>query len=270
MSFVKKQVGELVYYTIKSFEDSDLVKHGFSTRLGGFSVGDLSSLNLGIKKSDSEENILNNYTAFTKSLDIDIENLVLSDQVHGDDIIEVAKNDRGKGIIRKSDIVGIDGFITNKRDVALVTFYADCVPLFFLDPINEAIGLAHAGWQGSLKRIGQKTILKMVESYGSDPGKVLIGIGPSIGQCCFEVGEEVIQIVNENFNDSKKYYYKKDNDKYMLDLWTLNKDQFLQMGVAEENISLSGICTKCNKDIFFSHRGDKGRTGSLAAIMQLK
>lgn len=270
MSFIKNEDKELVYYTIESFEKTGLVNHGFSTRLGGVSIGDLSSLNLGVKKKDTPENIINNYKIFTKSLGIKIENLVLTHQVHKDNILEVDEGDRGKGIIRETDIKETDGFITDKKNVALVTFYADCVPLFFLDPVNQAIGLTHAGWKGTISRIGQKTLEKMVEAYGSDPKEVLVAIGPSIGECCFEVGEEVIRKVEENFKDSRKYFYKKDNGKFMLDLWAINKDQFLEMGILEENITVSNICTKCNKDVFFSHRGDNGKTGSLAAIMELK
>ena len=270
MPFIKNEDKSLVYYTIESFERTGLVNHGFSTRLGGVSSGDLDSLNLGVKKKDTRENIINNYKIFTRSLGIDIENLVLTHQVHKDNILEVDEGDRGKGLTLETDIKDIDGFITNKKNVALVTFYADCVPLFFLDPVNEAIGLTHAGWKGTVSRIGQKTLEKMIKAYGTEPEDILIAIGPSIGKCCFEVGEEVIKIVEENFNNPNKYFYKKDNGKFMLDLWNINKDQLLEMGVLEKNITVSNICTRCNKDTFFSHRGDHGKTGSLAAIMELK
>ncbi len=270
MAFIKNKDNELIYYTIESFEKTNLVRHGFSTRLGGKSEGHLKSLNLGLKKNDTRENIIENYKIFTKSLGIDMENLVLTDQVHENNILEVDERDRGKGISKETDIVAIDGFVTNKKAVALVTFYADCVPLFFLDPVKKAIGLSHAGWKGSVNKIGKNTINKMIQAYGSDPKDILIGIGPSIGRCCFEVGKEVIDKIAENFKEAENYYYKKDNGKYMLDLWELNKDQFLDMNIREENITVSNICTKCNKDTFFSHRADKGKTGSLAAIMELK
>lgn len=270
MSFIKNKDRDLVYYTIESFEKTDLVKHGFSTRLGGVSSGDLKSLNLGVKKKDTRENILENYKRFTNSLGIDIDNLVFTDQVHKDKVIEVDERDRGKGLTLESDIRDTDGFITDKKGVALVTFHADCTPLFFLDPVHKAIGLAHAGWKGTISRIGEKTIEKMIRAYASEPKDILVGIGPSICGCCFEVGEEVIDSVKENFKNAEKYFYKKNNGKFMLDLWSVNRDQFLEMGVLEENITESKTCTKCSKDIFFSHRGDKGKTGSLAAIMELK
>ena len=270
MSFIKNKDKDLVYYTIESFEKTDLVKHGFSTRLGGVSSGETESLNFGSKNKDTRENIWKNYKIFTKSLGIDVGDLVLTNQVHKDKVLEVEEKDRGKGLTVESDIIGVDGLITNKKGLALATFHADCTPLFFLDPVQKAIGLAHAGWKGTLSRIGEKTIEKMIKAYASDPKDILVGIGPSIGGCCFEVGEEVIDILKENFKDAEKYFHKKDKGKFMLDLWSVNKDQFLDMGILEANITESKICTKCNKDIFFSHRGDKGRTGSLAAMMELK
>lgn len=270
MGFIKNTDGGLVYYTIKAFDKTNLVRHGFSSRLGGVSRGNLDSLNLGVKKDDSRENIIENYKIFTQSLGIDLGNLVLSNQVHKANILQVDKNDRGKGLTRESDIYDTDGFITNQKGIALVTFYADCVPLFFLDPVKKAIGLAHAGWKGSVDGIGQKTARRMIEAYDSDPKDILIGIGPSIGQCCFEVGSEVIEKVDKGFKNGERYFQRKDNGKFMLDLWDLNKDQFLDIGIPEKNITMSNICTKCNKDTFFSHRGDNGKAGSLAAIIELK
>lgn len=270
MAFIKNVSGNLVYYTIESFEKTGLVRHGFSTRLGGVSSGHLSSLNLGVKKDDTKENLLNNYKRFTKSLGIDINNLVLTHQVHKDNILEVGEGDRGKGLIRETDIFDTDGFISNKKEVALVTFYADCVPLFLLDPVNKAIGLSHAGWKGTVFQIGKKTLEKMMLKYGSDPKDILLGIGPSIGKCCYEVGGDLIEELDKRLENEGNYHYKKENGKFMLDLWSLNKDQFLDMGVLDENITASNICTKCNKDIFFSHRGDNGNTGSLAAILELR
>lgn len=269
MTFRKNLKGNLVYYTIPAFEDTGLVKHGFSSRLGGVSTGPLNSLNLGIKKKDPKENILKNFKIFGEALDISVENMVLSDQVHDDVILEVSKKDRGKGLLRESDLSNVDALVTQEKDVALVTFYADCVPLFLLDPVNKAIGLAHAGWKGTMMKIGQKTLQKMIDLYGTNPQDCFIGIGPSIGLCCFEVGDEVIEHIKGNFDHPDRYYTAQSNGKYIADLWKLNRDQFLHSGVPEGNITDSGLCTKCNKDIFFSHRGDKGNTGSLAAILQL-
>lgn len=269
MNFKKVSIGDLVYYKIPSFEETGLVKHGFSTRLGGVSSIPYNSLNLGIKKNDKMINIYNNFKLMSKALEIPMENMVLSDQIHGDKILMVDKTHREKNIFSKNKIAGIDGLVTKEKEIALVTIYADCVPLYFLDTVHKAIGLSHAGWKGTVKKIGQKTLLKMMECFSTNPEDCLVAIGPSIGSCCFEVGDEVIEQINLNFSNSKQYYTFKDNGKYMVDLWKLNQNQLTSMGVPLKNITSSNICTKCNKDIFFSHRGDKGNTGSLAAFLQL-
>lgn len=270
LTFTKNAKKDLIYYTVPSFEDTGLVKHGFSTRQGGVSKSPLNTLNLGMRKNDLKENLYKNYKIFGEALGIPMKNMVLSDQVHGDKILKVGRKDRGKGLLKESTIEGIDGLVTDEKGVALVTFYADCVPLFLLDPVHEAIGLAHAGWKGTVKKIGGKTLEKMMELYGTKPEESLIAIGPSIGACCFEVEEEVISYIEDTFDNPQQYYDPVPNGKYMANLWKLNKNQFLQMGVQEKNITVSGLCTKCNKETFFSHRGDHGNTGSLAAIFQLK
>ena len=269
LGFKRNQLGELVYYTIPSFEATGLVKHGFSTRLGGISSAPLDSLNLGIKKSDKKENLYKNYEIFCDALKIPIENLVFSDQIHEDHVLDVLYKNSKKNTLSQNYIKGIDALITKKKEIALVTFHADCVPLFFLDPIEKVVGLAHAGWKGTMKKIGQKTIKKMAENYNSKPENCLVGIGPSIGPCCFEVGEDVVEQVNNYFINPSQYYISKENGKYMVDLWKLNKNQLLEMGIQEKNITMSHLCTKCNNEVFFSHRGDRGNTGSLAAILQL-
>jgi len=169
------------YYTIASFDDTGLVKNGFSTRKGGVSTGQYSTLNLGIKKSDSKKAIMENFFRFCRAVGIDPDNMVFSDQVHGDQVAVVDNNDRGKGIFRESDIFEKDGLITCQPGVALVTFYADCVPLFFLDPVYPAIALSHAGWRGTVEKIGAKTLKLMEETFGTRPEQCLVGIGPSIG-----------------------------------------------------------------------------------------
>ncbi len=269
LNFKKSSIGNLVYYKIPSFEETGLVKHGFSTRLGGVSSAPLYSLNLGTKKNDKKENIFKNYTLLSQALEIPIEHMVFSDQVHGDKVLKVDKSHRANNLFSNNKIVGVDGLITEEKEVALVTFYADCVPLFFIDPVQKAIGLSHAGWKGTISKIGQKTLYQMIKYFSTKPEDCLVAIGPSIGSCCFEVGGEVIEQINLNFVNPKQYYTLKDNGKYMVDLWKLNQDQLIEMGVQLKNITISDICTKCNKEIFFSHRGDNGNTGSLAALLQL-
>ncbi|MCX7711070.1 MAG: peptidoglycan editing factor PgeF [Clostridia bacterium] len=269
INHVKK--GDLEYIQFKNLSKYDsLVTHCFTTRKGGVSTGECSTLNMGFNRKDQRENVEANYKRISEALGIDYKNMAFSNQVHDSKVRIVTENDRGKGILRESDIIGYDGLITNCKEVVLVTFYADCVPLFFLDPVKEVIALSHSGWRSSVKGIGRETIEKMHENFGCSPVDIVVGIGPSISQCCFEVGEEVYEEFAATYPWCTAYIRKTDADKWHIHLQEIIKKTLVDAGVSNENISISGICTKCNKDVFFSHRGDQGKTGSLAAIMQLR
>ncbi len=252
----------------KIFEPyGDILVHCFTTRIGGVSTGECKSLNLGFKRKDSRENVIENFRRVCDALDISMEDLVLSDQVHDKRIKTVGERDRGKGILKESDIKGFDGLITDKRNVALVTFYADCVPVYIFDTGRIAIGLAHSGWRGTVKEIAREMVEKLHEEYGSRPCDMKAVIGPSIGKCCFEVGYEVVEEFTKEIPWSKCFISKHDGEKWYIDLKGIVKKTLMNSGVKEENIEVSNICTKCCNDLFFSHRGDKGKTGSLSAIM---
>lgn len=264
----KGEVKYIQFYNIKKHED--FVTHGFTTRIGGVSRGECESLNLGFNRNDPKENVEENYRRIADALGIECENMVLSRQVHDNKIREVTTEDRGKGIFLENDLAGFDALMTDVPEVALVTFYADCVPVFFLDPVKKVIALAHSGWRGTVKEIGAETVRRMEERYGSRPEELEVAIGPSIGSCCFEVGEEVYDEFIKNLEWSEKYCKKTKENKWHIHLQDIIKQSLLHAGVGREKIVSSGICTKCNKAVFFSHRGDQGKTGSLAAIMQLR
>lgn len=263
---------DLVYLKIPSFNKTGLVNHCFSTRLGGVSSGIFESMNLGFKRGDNIQNVKRNFEILCNANDINVSDLVFTDQVHEDSILVVHEKDRGKGFDKSSDIKGIDGIITQAKKVALTTFYADCVPLYFLDPVNKVIGLSHAGWRGTVKKIGAKTVNRMKDTFGSNPEDILVAIGPSIGPCCFEVSEDVKLAFDKAFNHDiiDKIVKKHNNDKYLIDLWTANKQVLLEAGLKVKNITMTDLCTMCNKDVLFSHRASNGQRGSLAAIMELK
>ena len=258
------------YYTISGFDDTGLVKNGFSTRKGGVSSGQYSTLNLGIKKSDLREAVMENFIRFCRAVGIDPQDMVFSDQVHGNGIELVDDNDRGKGLFRDTDIIEKDGLMTSQPGVALVTFYADCVPLFFLDPVYPTIASIHAGCRGTVAKVGAKTLKMLQDTFGTRPEECLVGIGPSIGPCCFEVDPPVMeQFAAAIPQQSSIINPGSKPGKYNIDLCEANRMQLVEMGVAEENISMASLCTCCNTDIFFSHRGDRGRTGSMAAVLML-
>jgi len=260
----------VVYLTIPAFEKTGMVKHCFTTRLGGVSKGIYDSLNTSIIKEDPIENVRRNLDLVCGANGIDYTRLVFSDQVHGDNIKVVTEADLGKGLTVPSDIVEADGLMTNVPGIPLITFYADCVPLFFLDTKNRAAAVSHSGWKGTVLKIGAKTVKQMGEVYGTKPGDCLIGIGPSIGPECFEVGPEVAAEFRNAFDNWAEFIEPFGTGKFKIDLWKANKLMLMELGIPEENISISGLCTRCNEEMFFSYRRDNGRTGSLSAIIELR
>lgn len=199
--------------------------------------------------------------------------MVLSHQTHTTNIRMVTRDDAGKGIVRERDYEDMDGLITNIPGIVLATFYADCVPLYFVDPVKKAIGLSHSGWKGTIARMGAVTVKSMQEAYGSNPADIIAAIGPSICQSCYEVSADVILKINVTFPDKKiqqRLYYKKENGKYQLNLWEANRIIMREAGILEKNISVTDICTCCNPEYLFSHRASHGKRGNLAAFLKIK
>ena len=262
--------GSLKFYTFEKFEKTGLVNHCFSTKFGGVSKGFYESMNLAFR-DDLKENVIENYKIICNAINCDYKNVVFSSQTHEDKIYKVTKEDKGKGLLKDSNIKGFDALITNEPEIVLTTFYADCVPIFILDPIKKAIGLAHSGWKGTVLEIGKKTILKMEEEYGTNPKDLLIGIAPSISLCCFQVDMPVVEKFKESIPFSEKYIFDDTEDgKFKIDLQNIIKESIISTGVLKDNIEISGICTMCNSHMFFSHRVMGDKRGSLAGIMSLK
>ena len=259
----------VVYLTFPILEQFG-VKHGFSTRLGGVSEGMFSSMNLSFQRGDDREKVEENYKRICNVLNMNHKNVVLSNQVHDTKIKLVTKEDAGKGMIKESDIIGIDGLITKEKDIPLVTFYADCVPLFFYDPVKEVIAAAHSGWRGTKEKIGKKVVETMEEEFGCKKEDVVAVIGPSICQDCYEVSEDVVLEFQEVFKEETSLFVKaKENRKYNLDLWKVNSMILKEAGILDEHMSLPNLCTCCNPELLFSHRASKGKRGNLAGFISL-
>ena len=260
-----KEAGEVTYLTYPAFEKLEGIIHGFSTRLGGVSRGIYSSMNLSFTRGDEEEAVKENYRRIAQAIGFRTEDIVTSDQTHTANVRKVTEADRGKGITVPRDYQDVDGMVTNVPGLILATFYADCVPLYFADPVKRVIGLSHSGWRGTVAKIGKVTVEKMKEEYGCHPEDILAAIGPSICQDCYEVSEDVILEFQKAFEEKywEKLFYKKKNGKYQLDLWEANHIIFLKAGIKEEHISMPGICTCCNPEFLFSHRASHGRRGNL-------
>lgn len=265
---------EVPYLSFPVLSDIPFIRHGFSTRLGGVSKGIFSSMNLGVDISpykDDTENINENYRRIAKSIGFDVNSVVVSMQVHKTNIRVVDEADRGKGLFIPRDYDEIDGLITNKPNITLVTKYADCVPLYFVDPVRKAIGLSHSGWRGTVNKIGKVTVEKLKQSFDCDPKQIIAVIGPSICMECYEIGEETAGEFIRAFPGvwEDKLLIAKGNGKYLCDLWAANRAVLLEAGLSEENIHISGVCTSCNSDLLFSHRKTQGQRGSLAAFLSL-
>jgi len=180
-------------------EDSGIVRHGFTTRLGGVSEGIFASLNLSFTRGDDPDHVMENYCRLADALDVDLNRIVCSDQTHTTNVRVVTEADAGKGVTRPRDYTDVDGLITNVPGLTLATFYADCVPLYFVDPAHRAIGLSHSGWRGTVARMGEKTLQAMAEQYGTRPEDVFCAIGPSICRDCYEVSADVAEAFAREF-----------------------------------------------------------------------
>ena len=259
----------VVYLTFPILEQFG-VKHGFSTRLGGVSEGMFSSMNLSFQRGDDREKVEEYYKRICNVINMNHKNVVLSNQVHDTKIKLVTKEDAGKGMIKESDIIGIDGLITQEKDIPLVTFYADCVPLFFYDPVKEVIAAAHSGWRGTKEKIGKKVVETMEEEISCKKEDIVAVIGPSICQDCYEVSEDVVLEFQEVFKEETSLFVKaKENGKYNLDLWKVNSMILKEAGILEKHMSLPNLCTCCNPKLLFSHRASKGKRGNLAGFISL-
>ena len=268
---VKENRG-VTYLSFPILEDTGLVSHAFSTRLGGVSKGDFATMNFSFTRGDDRDDVLENYRRMAAALGMDRERMVLTWQTHTTNVRRVTEEDEGKGIVRDRDYRDVDGLITDIPGITLVTFFADCVPLYFLDPVHKAIGLSHSGWRGTVKRMGQVTVDAMKEAFGTRPEDIIACIGPSICGDCYEVGEEVADEFADAFHE--KYHdvilLKKQNGKYQLDLWKANEIVLKKAGIKGDNLAVTNICTYCNPQLLFSHRRTAERRGNLCAFLSLK
>lgn len=266
-----KEKNHVPYIQFKNLSATGIVKHGFSTRRGGVSTGIFSSMNLNFKRGDDSDAVMENYRRMAAALNMCVEDMVLSDQTHTTNVRVITEEDRGKGILKPQDYSDVDGMITNVPGIVLVTSYADCVPLYFVDPVRKAIGLSHSGWKGTVGHIGQKTVWKMHEVYGSEPKDIVAAIGPSICQSCYEVSDDVAEAFRANFtaDEAADILLDKGNGKYQLDLWKANWYVLTDAGILPEHLSVTDLCTACHPDLLWSHRKTNGQRGGLSAFLSL-
>ncbi len=251
------------------------IRHGIFSRLGGYSKKPFDSLNTGLSVGDNKENVLKNRQKIIDILGGGVP--VFINQVHGKVIFVLKKNKinstKNSGDFfcdnRKPDMIpsflstppDADGIITDIPELLLFIQVADCQPIMLYDPLNNVIANIHSGWKGSIKNIVGKGINTMRREFGSDPADILAGIGPSLGPCCSE-------FINYKSEIPEKFStYKQDNNYF--DFWRMTIDQLTAKGIKRENIELSGICTKCSHNSFFSYRYEK-ITGRFASVIGIR
>lgn len=265
--------GEVEYLTFPLLDRTGMVKHLFSTRIGGVSKGIYSTMNLSYTRGDDKEAVDENYRRIAKVLQCDVGDIVCSDQTHTVNLRVVSGQDRGKGIIRPKDYTDIDGLLTDEPGLVLATFFADCVPLYFVDTKKKAIALAHSGWRGTVARMGRCVTEMMKEVYGTDPSDLVAAIGPSICQACYEVSEDVADAFAQEFRgfgQADEILLSKGGGKYRLDLWRANEIVLTEAGIPESQIQVTDLCTCHNSEYLFSHRASQGRRGNLGAFLGLR
>ena len=259
-----KEENGVPYIVFKNLELPGIV-HGFSTRLGGVSEGIYSTMNLSFHRGDDMDAVMENHRRLAQAVGYDYRRLVFSDQVHETVIRKITEEDAGKGITRESDITETDGLMTNVKDLPLITFYADCVPVFFYDPVKEVVAMNHSGWRGTVKNISLHMVEALNKEYGCEASDLICAVGPSISEDVAEAFQDAY--LPEQYDKMTK---KIGNGKYLLDLHRANYYNLTGAGILPDHINVTDICTCCNPDFLFSHRASHGKRGNLGAVIMLK
>lgn len=264
--FDEKTVDGVPFLSYPMLEETGIVHHGFSTKLGGVSKGCWATMNISTTRGDDPEDVEENQRRIARAIGVKPEDMTFTNQTHTTNVAVVRAEDKGRRFMET------DGMITNVPGICLVTFYADCVPLYFVDPVKKVIGLSHSGWRGTVGKIGKVTVELMQKTYGSDPKDILAAIGPSICQDCYEVSEDVIVKFQKSFEEKywPELFYQKENGKYQLNLWKANELVFEEAGILKKHIAVTNVCTHCSPDILFSHRTTGNKRGNLSAFLALK
>lgn len=265
--FTLNTVEGVSFLTYDRLSKIPFIHHAFSTKIGeGTPTVHPMDMKYG---NDDHQAVTENYRLFCHAAGFDYSSLVASSQDHHTFVRVVTSAEKGIGIYRDKDLQSVDALVTIEPGVTLCTYYADCTPLFFVDTVTHAIGLAHAGWRGTVGRIAEKVIQTMRESFGTDPSDVICAVGPNIGVCCYEVDRACADQFYALGLDSEKFVFPKDDGKYMVDMLECNKQILISCGVKAENITLSDICTKDHSDLLWSHRATKGDRGTMCAMLRI-
>lgn len=258
------------YFSYDIFEPYQNLTSVVTTRRRGRSKAPYDSLNLGLHVGDDPDAVLENRAIAGQIFGFEPETFTVARQVHGANVLAVGSADEGRGAIVEDDALpDADAMISRAPGFPLAVLVADCVALSFFDPVKIAVGVAHAGWKGTLGRIAEATVGAMTTEYGTSPSDLRVGVSPSIGKCHYEIDGDVAGLFRDEFGESASVFLSEDSDKLHLDLWEANRLQLVGAGVPADRIEIAAKCTACESNMFYSHRGDKGSTGRFAAIVML-
>lgn len=267
--FVRRERDGVAWYSVEHLGPQDSVLAAVSTRHGGVSPDSLASLNLSYRVGDDPARVRENRRRFARAVGFDEQMVVCGQQVHGNRVAYVDEGSAGAGYERAETAVpAVDGLVTDRPGVILWLVFADCVPVLAFDPTRPAVGIAHAGWRGTVSGIARELLRTMAEHVGSRPADVLVAVGPSIGPCCYEIGDDVVAATRQAFADLPPLTTV--GGRMSLDLWQANHRRLTEAGVGTSRIALCGLCTRCHADEFYSHRGQRGRAGRMAAVIGLR
>ena len=262
----------LTLFTFNASNSHDGLLMAMSTRKGGASQDAFSTLNLSFRVDDDPGAVQANRKNLCEALSVPLESIVLGQQVHGTHVALVTKKDRGKGATSWGDALpDTDAMVSNDPDLALMVLAADCAPVFLHDPVKQAIGIAHGSWRGTLGGIIGKTVARMETAFQCRPEDLRAGIGPSIGPCCYEVGEDLLATLRHSCPEFwRECIEEQASGVIHFNLWETIRRQLLGAGLKPGHVEVAGICTACHTEIFFSHRRERGRTGRNGAIIALR
>ncbi len=261
--------GDIYYITVPGWSRQG-VKIGFTSRSGGGSRSPYHQLNLGLHVGDEYDRVVANRKDVVAAFASSLNDMVCCQQVHGSEVILVDENMSGSGSeIYATALPGYDAMICDTPGLLLATFYADCFPVFFFDPVKRAVGLAHSGWKGVMGNIAVRTVQEMQQHFNSRPEDIQVLIGPGIQQCCFEIGSDLADRVRQEFSSFTNIIYS-NGDAYRWNLPETIRQSLFQSGIREKNLISCDLCTSCRSDLFFSYRKEGGITGRMAAVIGLE
>jgi len=249
---------------------SDHLTAGITGREGGVSPSPWNSFNTALHCGDDSEAVKENRRRLCSALGTDPSAYTCGEQIHDCKGRIVRQGERGSGAFScESSLRGTDALLTDRTGILLNIHVADCVPLILYDSVKRAGALVHAGWKGTAANIAKRTVSRMVSEFASDPKDIFGAMGPSIGPCCFEIGEDTAERLTTGFPYRNEIVTRR-NHRIFGNLWKANEEQLLQSGLKKENMESAGICTCCHHDEFFSYRAEAGNTGRFSAFLLLK